>query len=174
MAFIYFISNIFVIKFYVRNAHTSETHFARSMRTAAVKYTELTCKDPVSCQSPDHPAQSYTATSSRDFLKWWKWESIGAACVPRCGGCCCGNCQPGGKEMTLAGWKRDGDGERWLDVRERGPPQPWTTLACQVSVDRRSSISPQQQESGWSHILQNGEAAGEGTRVEEGLCFTSP
>jgi hypothetical protein len=78
MAFIYFISNIFVIKFYVRNAHTSETHFARSMRTAAVKYTELTCKDPVSCQSPDHPAQSNTATSSRDFLKWWKWESIGA------------------------------------------------------------------------------------------------
>ena len=59
-------------------AHMSETHFARSMRTAAVKYTELTCKDPVSCQSPDHPAQSNTATSSRDFLKWWKWESIGA------------------------------------------------------------------------------------------------
>lgn len=84
-------------------AHTSKTHFVRSMRTAAVKYSELICKDPVSCQSPDHPCtQSNTATSSRDFLKWWRWESIGATCEPRCGGCCCGNCQPGGKEMTLA------------------------------------------------------------------------
>lgn len=84
-------------------AHTSKTHFARSMRTAAVKYTEFTCKDPVSCQFPDHPStQSNTATRDRDFLKWWKWESIGASCEPRCGGCRCGNCQPGGKEMTLA------------------------------------------------------------------------
>lgn len=84
-------------------AHTSKTHFARSMRAAAVKYMELSCKDTISCQSPDYPSTpSNTATSSRDFLKWWKWESIGAACEPRCGGCRCGNCQPGGKEMTLA------------------------------------------------------------------------
>lgn len=77
-------------------AHTS---------TAAVKYSELVqySKDPVSCQSPDHPrTQCNTATSSRDFLKWWKWESIGAACEPRCGGCRCGNCQPERKEVTLA------------------------------------------------------------------------
>lgn len=84
-------------------AHTSETHFARSMRTAAVKYSELTCKCPFFCQSPKHPfIQSNAATTSKDFLKWWEWESIGAACVPRCGGCRCGNCQPGGKEMSLA------------------------------------------------------------------------
>ena len=84
-------------------AYMSKTHFARSMRTAAVKYSELTCKDHVSCQSPDHPCtQSNTATSSRDFLKWWEWESIGATSELRCGGCRCGNCQPGGKDMTLA------------------------------------------------------------------------
>ncbi|CAI5671305.1 unnamed protein product [Oreochromis niloticus] len=83
-------------------AHTSKTHFARSMRAAAFKYQEFT-KDLASCQRPDHPETlSTTATSSRDFLKWWRWESIGAACQPRCGGCRCGNCQPGGKEMTLA------------------------------------------------------------------------
>ncbi|KAK7944841.1 hypothetical protein WMY93_000569 [Mugilogobius chulae] len=79
-------------------AHTSKTHFARSMRTAAEKYKELTHRDPVSCPE----IQSSAATSSKEFLKWWKWESIGAACEPRCGGCRCGNCQPGGKEMTLA------------------------------------------------------------------------
>lgn len=84
-------------------AHTSETHFARSMRTAAVKYSELASQSSVSCQSPSHPfIQSNAATTSKDFLKWWEWESIGAACVPKCGGCRCGNCQPGGKEMSLA------------------------------------------------------------------------
>lgn len=83
-------------------AHSSKTHFARSMRTSAVKYLEFKT-DPISCQYPDHPeTQSNTATSSKDFLKWWRWESIGAACQPRCGGCRCGNCQPGGKEITLA------------------------------------------------------------------------
>lgn len=83
-------------------AHTSKTHFARSMRTAAVKYRESVI-DPAFCQYPERSkAQSSTATSRRDFLKWWRWESIGAACQPRCGGCRCGNCQPGGKEMTLA------------------------------------------------------------------------
>ena len=58
-------------------AHTSKTHFTRSMRVAAVKYTELICKDPVFCQSPDYPStQSNTATSSRDFLKWWKGKAL--------------------------------------------------------------------------------------------------
>ncbi|XP_065327919.1 uncharacterized protein LOC135933709 [Pelmatolapia mariae] len=71
------------------------------MRAAAFRYQEFT-KDLASCQHPDHPETlSSTATSSRDFLKWWRWESIGAACQPRCGGCRCGNCRPGGKEMTL-------------------------------------------------------------------------
>lgn len=35
-------------------------------------------------------------------MEWWKWDSIGAACEPRCGGCRCGNCQPGGKEITIS------------------------------------------------------------------------
>ena len=81
-------------------AHTSKTHFARSMRTAAVKYKELTCKCPDFCKTPVIHAD--TAAANTDFLKWWKWDSIGAACEPKCGGCCCGNCQPGGKEMSLA------------------------------------------------------------------------
>ncbi|KAK7918663.1 hypothetical protein WMY93_009947 [Mugilogobius chulae] len=62
-------------------AHTSKTHFARSMRTAAEKYKELTHRDPVPCPE----IQSSAATSSKEFLKWWKWESIGAAFEPRCG-----------------------------------------------------------------------------------------
>lgn len=87
-------------------AHTSSTHFARSMRTAATKYEEFTVR--ISVQQPPisqfhHDIQeSTTLTTCQDFLEWWMWDSVGAACKPRCGGCRCGNCQPGGKEMTLA------------------------------------------------------------------------
>ncbi|XP_047206287.1 uncharacterized protein LOC124858335 [Girardinichthys multiradiatus] len=104
--------------------HTSQTHFARSMRTAAVKYEEHICVAPsyypqnqqklITFQPPvaSRHKSSCPATTSR-FLEWWKWDSIGASCVPKCGGCCCGNCQPGGKEITLAE-------ERELDVIKCG------------------------------------------------------
>ncbi|XP_058503794.1 uncharacterized protein LOC131471311 [Solea solea] len=128
-------------------AHTSKTHFARSMRTAAVKYTEFTFKDPVSCQSPKHLTQSNTATSSRDFLKWWKWESIGAACEPRCGGCRCGNCQPGGKEMTLAEERememvRDGltyvNGDHHSSEPHWHTKYPWTEDPASIPNNKRA------------------------------------
>lgn len=46
--------------------------------------------------------QANTTVSGREFLEWWRWDSIGAACEPKCGGCRCGSCQTGGKEMTLS------------------------------------------------------------------------
>lgn len=73
-------------------AHRSKPHFTRSMRTAAVKYEEII---------EGGERQAETTVASREFLEWWKWDSIGAACEPKCGGCRCGSCQPGGKEMTL-------------------------------------------------------------------------
>ncbi len=86
--------------------HESKTHFARSMRTAAVKYEEI-IRDRSETESSnlknEHLVHAkFTAATNREFLEWWRWESIGAACEPKCGGCRCGNCQPGGKEMTLA------------------------------------------------------------------------
>lgn len=49
-------------------AHTSRTHFARSMRTAAVKYSEFTCKSPVICQATTiltpNPVQLQAAETS--------------------------------------------------------------------------------------------------------------
>ncbi|XP_073670542.1 uncharacterized protein [Paramisgurnus dabryanus] len=85
-------------------AFESRTHFARSMRTAAVKYQEITSPtiDTAQPQQKDEAQTKFTAVSNRKFLEWWHWDSIGAACEPRCGGCRCGNCPPGGKEMTLA------------------------------------------------------------------------
>ncbi len=76
-------------------AHQSRAHFARSMRTAALMYEEHICAKPTI-------KSSYSAISSRDFIEWWRWDSIGAPCTPKCGGCRCGSCQLGGKEMTLA------------------------------------------------------------------------
>lgn len=85
-------------------AYESRTHFARSMRTAAVKYQEIISPtaDTTQLQQEDVAQTKFTATSNRKFLEWWHWDSIGAACEPRCEGCRCGNCPPGGKEMTLA------------------------------------------------------------------------
>ncbi|XP_077470984.1 uncharacterized protein LOC144085517 [Stigmatopora argus] len=87
-------------------ARTSKTHFARSMRATAVKYQELRA-------SKEFKAETRSTVTDKEFLNWWKWDSIGAACEPKCGGCRCGNCQPGGKEMTLSE-------ERELEVIRKG------------------------------------------------------
>lgn len=98
------------------SAHLSKTHFARSMRAAATKYEEVTINAqgrlPPSKQVTREFHESSTSTTNRDFLDWWKWDSIRAACEPKCGGCRCGNCQPGSK-MTLAE-------ERELEVMRDG------------------------------------------------------
>lgn len=97
--------------------HESKTHFAQSMRTAAVKYEEIirdTSEAENSCLQNEHQAHAKFATATNcEFIEWWRWESIGAACEPMCGGCRCGNCQPGGKEMTLAE-------EKELEIIKRG------------------------------------------------------
>ncbi|XP_058477623.1 uncharacterized protein LOC131448851 [Solea solea] len=89
------------------SAHMSKTHFARSMRAAAARYEEqLTSMVPerplANNQGTIQLCESSTSAINQDFLKWWRWDSIGAGCEPKCGGCRCGNGQPGGKEMTLA------------------------------------------------------------------------
>ncbi|KAK5920107.1 hypothetical protein CgunFtcFv8_023947 [Champsocephalus gunnari] len=85
------------------------------MRTAAVRYEEIQLpKDrPAQLQKEDMTEVKVTAATNREFLEWWRGDSIGAACEPKCGGCRCGNCQPGGKEMTLAE-------ERELDIIKAG------------------------------------------------------
>ncbi|RXN19173.1 gag-pol fusion poly [Labeo rohita] len=71
------------------------------MRLAAVKYDNV-----IEYRPPNKPLarfhESSVSTSSRDFLEWWKWDSISSACKPKRRVCSCGNCQPGGKEMSLA------------------------------------------------------------------------
>ncbi|XP_060762855.1 uncharacterized protein LOC132872219 [Neoarius graeffei] len=86
--------------------HNSETRFARSLRSTAVKYQEI-------AEMQEFKAETKGTVAGRMFLDWWKWDSIGAACEPMCGGCWCSNCQPGGKDMTLSE-------ERELEIIRQG------------------------------------------------------
>lgn len=75
----------------------SDTHLARSMRAASMAY-----KETIIAQAEEGNAlPRSTATTNKEVLEWFRWDSIGAACSPKCGGCKCGKCPPGGKEMTL-------------------------------------------------------------------------
>lgn len=56
--------------------HRSKTHFARSMRTVTMKY-----KDIFNTQAAQ--AETKSVTSNKQFLEWWKWDSVGAACEPK-------------------------------------------------------------------------------------------
>ncbi|XP_027138459.1 uncharacterized protein LOC113746562 [Larimichthys crocea] len=81
----------------------SKTHFAHSMRTVAVKVEEHFARKPESNLKQDISREvRTTAVCNKEVLEWLKWDSIGAACNPACGGCQCGKCPPGGKEMSLA------------------------------------------------------------------------
>ena len=66
--------------------HTSLTtvHHANTMR-AMMKEAEYTT----------------AARTDREFLDYFKEEAIGVECVPKCGGCKCGKCPTGAKQMSI-------------------------------------------------------------------------
>lgn len=77
------------------------------MRTSARHYKEVN----VSTNNPDENfanpiTLSKTIATNKEVFEWFKWDSIGAACNPKCGSCKCGKCSPGGQEITL-GEERD-------------------------------------------------------------------
>ncbi|XP_062390786.1 uncharacterized protein LOC134078694 [Sardina pilchardus] len=89
--------------------HQSETHFARSMRTSSRMYKEVVVATEDLSDDPTRMEKvtlSSTTATSKEVFEWFKWDSIGAACDPKCGSCKCSKCPPGGKEMTL-GEERD-------------------------------------------------------------------
>lgn len=75
--------------------YRSETHLARTMRSALVAY-----KETIIPQEKERNAPVWTtAIANKEIFEWFRWDSVGAACSPQCGGCKCGRCLPGG--MTL-------------------------------------------------------------------------
>lgn len=76
----------------------SSTHFACSMKAESKKVEALYnhCSELKSARGA-----GTTAACNTEIIKCLQWDSIGAACDPLCGGCHCGKCAPGGKEMSL-------------------------------------------------------------------------
>lgn len=77
--------------------YRSETHLARTMRSASMAYKETIIPQ----EEEGNVLVRSTTTANKEVFEWFRWDSIGAACSPQCGGCKCGRCPPGGKEMTL-------------------------------------------------------------------------
>ena len=42
-----------------------------------------------------------TAKTDKEFLEFFHEENIGVECNPRCGGCKCGKCPTGAKQMSI-------------------------------------------------------------------------
>ena len=80
-------------------ARHSSTHFACSMKAESRRVEVLHNYYPKPKSSVE---VGTTAACNAEVVKWLQWDSIGAACNPMCGGCRCGKCAPGGKEMSLA------------------------------------------------------------------------
>ena len=77
--------------------YRSETHLARTLRSAVMVYK----KTIIPQEEKGNAIVRSTAATNKEVFEWFRWDSIGAACSPQCGGCKCGRCPPGGKEMTL-------------------------------------------------------------------------
>ncbi|KAJ8412280.1 hypothetical protein AAFF_G00145470 [Aldrovandia affinis] len=137
--------------------YESKTHFARSMRTAAAKYEEIVkcigcCKETRESglrQESDSRVRSSMATN-KEVLEWWKWESISAACEPKCGGCRCGACQPGGKRDDPGGGKGAGEDKEGLsyvasdhhiDAPHWDASYPWTEDPASLPINREAVMA---------------------------------
>ena len=79
--------------------------------------------------------------TSRDFLDYFKEESIGVECNPRCGGCLCGKCPLGAKQMSLRDERKY---ERFKSCMEydvegtKEDPGPYWRVSYPWDVDRHS------------------------------------
>ena len=84
---------------------------------------------------------SFTATAKtdREFLDFFKEESIGVECQPRCGGCRCGKCPTGSKAMTI---KEEKDYKKFQSLMSLDPlgtesdPGPYWVSELPWTVDK--------------------------------------
>ena len=94
-------------------------------------------------------SHTHTAKTDREILEFFKEESIGAECSPKCGGCLCGKCALGGKQMSL---KDEKDYQLFIDhmrydkdgtLEDPGPywrvTFPWTMPKCNL-IDNKQAV----------------------------------
>ena len=67
-----------------------------SRSSAVRRYQAQTMRTVVRQATHTNPAEA-----DRNFLEYFKEENVGTECKPRCGGCLCGKCPLGSKQMSL-------------------------------------------------------------------------
>ena len=110
--------------------------------------------------------------TDKEILKYFKEESIGVECEPKCGNCQCGKCALGSKQMSLKDEKEynkmlekmiyDEDGTKddpgpywrvsyvWLDPRESLPENYKAVLGVMNSTARKLGKDP-----AWREVYEN-------------------
>ena len=112
-------------------------HEAAESKTAHARTMKVTVKEA-----------SFTATAKTDceFLDFFKEESIGVECQPKCGGCRCGKCPTGSKAMTL---KEERDYKKFQSLMSLDPlgsesdPGPYWVSELPWTVDKSKLINNQ-------------------------------
>jgi hypothetical protein len=116
----------------VHQTSVSETCCAKTMRAVVKEATYTT-----------------TAKTEKEFLEFFHEENIGVECKPRCGGCKCGKCPTGAKQMSI---KDERDYEKFkslMHLDETGTEEdpgpywvstlPWTVEKSDL-VNNKSAV----------------------------------
>ena len=71
----------------------SRTHLAFCMRTSVeVVHQSVIDMTPSEISRCSRCLNTSVTKDVKDLLDWFKYDQVGAACVPKCGSCRCGSC----------------------------------------------------------------------------------
>ena len=70
--------------------------------------------------SPCYRCRFSLHSNNKELIQWFRYDPIGAACVPKCGSCRCGYCVPGGKAKILKEERELQQIEKCLTFRPQG------------------------------------------------------
>ena len=82
-----------------------------------------------------------SAKADRDFLDYFKEENIGTECNPRCGGCLCGKCPLGSKQMSLRDERKYERFKSCMEYDKTGTetdPGPYWRIAYPWDINKHS------------------------------------
>ena len=110
----------------VHQSNLSTVHHAQAMRTV-VKESVYTA----------------TAKTEKEFLDYFKEENIGVECTPRCGGCKCGKCPTGAKQMSIKDEKEYEHFKTLMHLDQKGSvddPGPYWVSSLPWILDKTELI----------------------------------
>ena len=79
-----------------------------------------------------HASYTTPLKTEKELLEFFYEENIGVECTPRCGGCRCGKCATGAKQMTI---KDERDYSLFKTLMELDEGRSWALLGFKVPMD---------------------------------------